>query len=197
MKIFIVILASITLTSCENSSNASSIPLIEKPKQEIKQQSVIVDSIQSSNKVLGNYASFQHFNIEFGSGHFQASKESMVTFKIEKNKDNNLYSSYSFHSNSSGAGYLITTAEAQVLNIEKKDANVYKLKLVKKLCSVNGYMEPKGEIKYNEQTPEINPEFFITINLKDEKKIIIESTALESECNNSWKFSNLSFIKEK
>lgn len=197
MKIIAIILFSISLTSCENNSKAYSIALVEKAQQEIQQEKVVVDSIKSSNKVIGKYASLEHFMNEYGSGTLDPSKESMVTLRIEKNKDNNLYAKYNYHSNSSGAGYLITTAEAQVLNIEEKDENVYKLKLLKKLCSVNGYMEPKGEIKYNEQTPANGPEFFITLNFKDEKKIVIESAEIESQCSNSWEFSNLSFIKEK
>jgi antitoxin component YwqK of YwqJK toxin-antitoxin module len=149
--------------------------------------------------VLGSYYSLQLATIAYAGS--SPPGESIVTLTIAKKEDNTLIAEFIYLGNIPyGCSGHHTKTQAEIQGVERLTNNSYKLQLKQTSCNYTygqNCDDPSSEIDYSENESRINPTFFLTIYIKNNNQVKIESTASQGKCLYAWDFSKFSFYKDK
>jgi hypothetical protein len=212
-----MIISSVIFTGCGNSNSDKSSKTNE-PSTTTKDSAIVSSAIENDNnytsnapvsfdEISGIYLSNENYVQDDLRGDEEQSRDPLPNIPFQKitiKKQNNKMTIQQAYQSDPGMaegcdGSYYLKASAEIIGIKKLDDSIYILTIQKKQCNYHngGEFACDGEIiNIEEYIPKQNSDFSLTIDMKNNKRITMLSTAYKTKCIGAWDLKDYTFFKK-
>ena len=203
-----LILVLLVMAGCGGMNNEQKEKDLKDSLEEIKIQNInlkaklnsltktnYLDSLSEINaikEILGEYESNEQYYVQYAAADIPGGPTMII--QISQLKDKIIFKQVYTGDVPYGCDGPHTEASAEILEIEKIDSGIYKMKVKKLKCQFTNSdvnCENKEVLEKN-----FNIEFSLSVKLKKKTEITFHSNATKTKCTHAWDFTGLTFIKK-